>query len=493
MTIPPSQDRLLSRVRELLRAPQETDWLEFKVNYDAPEDIGEYISALSNGAALAGRNHGYLLWGIDDVSHDVVGTRFSPTRAKKGAEPLQNWLHRLLTPSVDFAFRELVVDGSKLVLLIVPKASHRPIAFRGRRYVRAGAAKKPLDAYPEKERALWRLFDQVAFERQIAAEGLSAKDVLGALDYPRHFHLLGRPPPDGADAIVAALAEDSIVARSEAGGFDVTNLGAMLLAKDLADFPRLRRKALRVIHYSGAGRLHAVAEHEFTEGYAAGFDKIALHVVARLPAKEEFDGVYLRPTTSFPEVAVRELIANALIHQDFSHAGAGPMVEVFEGRLEISNPGEPLVDTQRFVDAPPTSRNEVLASLMRRFRLCEERGSGIDRVLSEIEQRQLPAPLFEATPRATRVVLFDRKSLAEMDGQERLRACYLHACLQFVTGRRTTNGSLRERLGVLEKNASMVSRILGDAVDAGLIVVANPENGLRSRHYVPFWARPGGS
>lgn len=473
--------------------PRETEWLEFKVNYGAPQDIGEYISALSNAAALAGRDHAYMLWGIDDASHDVVGTRFSPARAKKGNEPLETWLHRGLNPSVDFAFHEVVVDGNKLVLLIVPKAYHRPIAFRGKRYVRAGSGKKRLDDYPEKERALWRLFDRIGFEQQVAADRLSAKDILQALDYPQHFYLLRQPPPDGAEAIAAALVRDSVVVRSEAGGFDVTNLGAMLLAKDLGDFPRLRRKALRVIHYRGADRLHALTEHEFTEGYASGFDKMALHVVARLPAKEEFDGVYLRPVTSFPEVAVRELIANALIHQDFAQSGAGPMVEIFEGRLEISNPGEPLVDTQRFVDATPTSRNEALASLMRRFRLCEERGSGIDRVVSEIERRQLPAPLFEAAPRSTRAVLFDRKSLAEMDGQERLRACYLHACLQFVTGSRTTNGSLRERLGVSDKNASMVSRILGEAVAAGLIVVANPENGLRSRHYVPFWAKAGAS
>ena len=97
----------------------------------------------------------------------------------------------------------------------------------------------------------------------------------------------------------------------------------------------------------------------------------------------------------FPELAVRELVANALIHQDFFVTGAGPMVEIFDDRIEITNPGEPLVDTQRFVDTPPRSRNEALASLMRRFRICEERGSGIDKVVLQVELFQLPAPLFE--------------------------------------------------------------------------------------------------
>ena len=164
------------------------------------------------------------------------------------------------------------------------------------------------------------------------------------------------------------------------------------------------------------------------------------------------------------------------------------MVEVFDGRLEISNPGEPLVDTQRFLDTPPVSRNETVASPMRRFRICEERGSGIDKVVEEIELHQLPPPRFDVPPGFTRVVLFDRKTLAQMDRQERLRACYLHACLQFVTNRRMTNGSLRERLAVPSKNASMISRVLREAIEAGLIVVANPQNGVRLRHYVPFWA-----
>lgn len=488
MTSPLNRDRLLSLVNQLRRRPQETEWLEFKVNYDAPEDIGEYISALSNAAALAGKDHAYMLWGIDDASHDAVGTRFSPARAKKGNEPLETWLHRFLNPSVDFAFHEVVADGKRLVLLSVPKAYHRPIAFRGKRYVRAGSAKKRLDDYPEKERLLWRLFDQVAFEGQVAAEGLSARDVLSMLDYVAHFDLLQQQQPDGSDAIVAALEQDGVVVRTGTGEYNIPNLGALLLAKNLGHFPRLRRKALRVICYKGKDRLHALTEQEFTDGYASGFDKMAGYVVARLPATEKFDGMFRRSVTPFPEVAVRELIANALIHQDLAEGGAGPMVEVFDGRLEVSNPGRPLVDTRRFVDASPKSRNDSVASLMRRYALCEERGTGIDRVLAEIEQRQLPAPLFEVPPRSTRVVLFDYKPLTQMDRQERLRACYLHACLQFVSRNRMTNGSLRERLGISSKNASVISRVLGETVAAGLIVVANPENGVRARHYVPFWA-----
>ena len=193
----------------------------------------------------------------------------------------------------------------------------------------------------------------------------------------------------------------------------------------------------------------------------------------------------------YPEIAIRELVANALIHQDLFVTGAGPMVEIFGDRIEITNPGEPLVDTQRFVDTPPKSRNEALASLMRRFRICEERGSGIDKVVFQVELFQLPAPLFEKPEGFTKATLFAHKPLAAMDKADRVRACYLHACLRYVTRVPMTNTSLRERFGIAEKNASMASRLLNEAVEAGLIVVADPEAGTRIRQYLPFWAAPG--
>jgi len=151
-----------------------------------------------------------------------------------------------------------------------------------------------------------------------------------------------------------------------------------------------------------------------------------------LPVNEVIEKALRKTVAVFPELAVRELVANALIHQAFFVTGAGPMVEIFDDRIEITNPGEPLVDTQRFVDTPPKSRNETLASMMRRFRICEERGSGIDKVIAQIEIYQLPAPLFEVPEGCTRVVLFAHKPLIAMDKAERVRACCLHAALKLM-------------------------------------------------------------
>ena len=108
-------------------------------------------------------------------------------------------------------------------------------------------------------------------------------------------------------------------------------------------------------------------------------------IMALVPTNEVVEQALRKTVPMYPVLAIRELVANALIHQDFFATGTGPMVELFEDRVEITNPGAPLVSTERFLDTPPKSRNEALASLMRRFRICEERGSGIDKVVFQTE------------------------------------------------------------------------------------------------------------
>lgn len=191
----------------------------------------------------------------------------------------------------------------------------------------------------------------------------------------------------------------------------------------------------------------------------------------------------------YPELALREMVANALIHQDLRISGAGPMVEVFTDRIEISNPGAPLNDLQRLLDLPPRSRNEALASFMRRIGVCEERGSGIDKVIFEIEKYQLPPPDFRIAGDNTVAVLFAPKRHTAMDATERVRACYQHACLMYVSNQRMTNASLRTRFGIEAANAATVSRFLGEALKSGVIRLGDPEGkSTKDRWYLPAWA-----
>lgn len=265
-------------------------------------------------------------------------------------------------------------------------------------------------------------------------------------------------------------------------------MGGILYAKDLNLFPALKRKAVRVIFYSDDSRINAKKEQEGGRGYAVGFTGLIDYIYDQLPANELIEGALRVDQKMFPKVALREFIANALIHQDFSVTGTGPMIEVFASRMEITNPGSPLVDTGRFIDHAPRSRNESLASLMRQMNICEERGSGVDRALSAIEVAQLPAPEFQGESGFTRVILFAYREFKDMSRVDRVRACYQHCCLRWACKDFMSNASLRQRFNIGDSNYPMVSRVIKEALDAKLIKPADPENrSKRDRRYIPAW------
>lgn len=225
MTTDRPAEYLMSLMRELCKLPQETEWVEFKVNDATPQEIGENISALSNSAALIGKASAYLVWGVENSSHAVVGTRFVPCTAKVGNEELENWLLHLLSPKINFRFFEVMVDGLSVVLLEIERAFRHPVQFQGQEFIRIGSYNKRLKDFPEKERELWRIFDRTSFEDGVAAERVRDDDVLRLLDYPAYFDLLERPLPENRDGILKALTDDGLVSPCEAGGWSITNLG----------------------------------------------------------------------------------------------------------------------------------------------------------------------------------------------------------------------------------------------------------------------------
>jgi len=481
--------QLQDLVRELISLPTEVEWVEFKHNKAIPDEIGEYISALSNSAALHGKPSAYILWGVEDGTHRVVGTTFRPRQKKVGNEELENWLLTQLDPRVDVRIHEGDIEGKEVVLFEIQQASGRPVRFRGIEYVRVGTYRKKLHDHPERERELWRVFERTPFEWGVAKEDASSDEVLTLLDYPGYFRLIKQRLPDNREAILERLAAEKIIFPTSGAGYDVANVGAILFANSLAAFGRLARKGLRVIIYSGTNRVETVREQAGNRGYAVGFTGAIGYINDQLPQNEQIGQALRREVRTYPEIAVRELVANALIHQDFSITGAGPMVEIFADRMEISNPGVPLIDTLRFIDEPPRSRNEMLASLMRRMNICEERGSGIDKVIFNVEAFQLPAPDFRVAGDSTIAVLYGPRKFSQMGREERVRACYQHACLQYVSGARMSNASLRKRLGIKDSNYPLASRIIKDTISANLVKPHGEGIGSkRDATYVPFWA-----
>jgi len=473
---------------ELCALPRETGWLELKHNNADPQEIGEYSAALANTAALEGKAHAYMLWGVDDATHELRGTNFNPAHKRIGNEELENWLLRQLAPKISFRFVPLILNSLPLVLLEVDCAYRHPVQFAGAEFIRIGTYKKRLKDFQEKERELWRVLDATPIERLPAAERVTADDVLKRLDYPSYFDLMDRPLPDGRAAILAALEADRLIEQVGGGYWNVLNLGAILLAKQMSDFSCLQRKAVRVIVYKGKGRVQTLREQSGAKGYASGFEGLIGFINGLLPVNEVIGQALRTEMQMYPELAIRELVVNALIHQDFSITGSGPMVEIFDDRMEITNPGKPLVDTSRMLDSPPRSRNEALASLMRRMGICEERGSGVDKVVFQTEFYQLPAPEFEVVGDSTRSTLFAPRPLTQMDQADRVRAVYLHACLRYVQREYMTNSSLRERFGIDPKNSATATRLMKEALSAGVVRLQDPDAPPKLRRYVPHWA-----
>ena len=280
-----------------------------------------------------------------------------------------------------------------------------------------------------------------------------------------------------------------MLSNNETGNYNITNLGALLFAKKISDFPSLERKAIRVIKYEGNDRISSASKEQVvTKGYANGFEGLIEYISNLLPNNEVLGKALRKVVPMYPEIAVRELVANAIIHQNLFMTGTSPLIEIFTNRLEITNPGVPLIDKSRFVDHPPVSRNEKLASFLRRIGVCEERGSGYDKVVFQTEVYQLPAPDIEIYNDHTKVTLFAHMEYSKMTKLDRYRACYLHACLKRVNRDYMTNASLRERFKIDAKNSSMVSRLLNEACEAGLIKISEESTSDKNRRYLPFWA-----
>ncbi len=336
---------------------------------------------------------------------------------------------------------------------------------------------------------LRRIFaeDKADFLSRPAAAGLSADDVVRLLDTQGYFDLIKLPYPAERGAVLERFASERLICSRE-GLYDITNLGALLFAKDLDEFDGLARKAPRVIVYAGKGKLSTRSDQFVPKGYAVGFETLIRYVNAQLPSNEVIGRALRETIRMYPEIAVRELIANALIHQDFEETGTSVAIELYSDRLEISSPGQPAIRTERFIDGYK-SRNERLADLMRRLRICEEKGSGIDKVIDSVEHFQLPAPDFRVSETHTTVVLFAQKPFDEMDKNDKVRACYQHCCLRYVSGEKMTNQSLRERFNLGGAKTDQMSRIIREAVNAGQIKPDDPENASkRYSKYVPFWA-----
>lgn len=429
--------------------------------------------------AIANEGGGHLVLGVEDKPpRRVVGTSAFRDPIEMAAKLFQSIGFRVDIEEVSHP------SGRVVVFAIPSRPKGTAYHYEGAYLMRSGDQLVPMS-----EDQLRRIFaeGQPNWLEEAAVKGISGQDVIQLLDTQTFFDLLKLPYPTSQEGVLARLADERLIGADH-NGYSIFNIGAILLAKTLKPFPTVRRKAARVIVYEGESKLNTKSDLTGEKGYAVGFTGLVNYVMSQLPQNEVIREAIRQEVKLVGEVVIRELLANALIHQDLVLGGGSPMVEIYANRVEISNPGEPIVPVERFIDGYQ-SRNERLADLMRRFGICEEKSSGIDRVIETVELLQLPAPEFLTGHQRTVAIIYGPRAFKEMSGSDRVRACYQHCVLQWVLRRQMSNQSLRERFGLPETSGNTVSQVISTTIEQGLIK-NDPSAPASKRYarYIPAWA-----
>lgn len=442
---------------------------------------------------MAFANHpggGYLVFG---VNRDATFRSLSIPEIESTANTLANLGRDAVECPLQIDHQGFPFNGFNLLFVHIPESAVKPVHRRGKSMddtcIRSGGTTRKASR-PEIGHLMMHSRTP-RWETAHASLLMSDEQVLKALNILPLFDMMQMNPLVRDDEKLRWMQDSGLIERQPSGGSYVTNLGAISVASELSAFPVLADKGARVIHYEGTNKIKAKSDISGRRGYALSFESLVKYVINLLPTSEVIEQTLRTTVPMYPPLALREIIANALIHQDFTVTGSRPTISIFDDRIEIVNPGAllPSKSVERIIGTHPESRNEKLANAFRLYNICEQRGSGLTRAGLAIELFGLPPIKFEEESNHFKVTLFAPKRFSKMSAAERLDACYQHALLKYVSSERMTNKSLRERLKMPEKQRSMVSRLIQEAVDHGVIAPANPASTSRKfTEYLPTWA-----
>ncbi len=379
---------LLDRLR---REPHETEWLEFKENHYEPETLGEYLSALANAACLAGKPRGYLVFGVRNQSHEVVGTTFDPHAVKaKGNQDLLIWLAMGLQPNVGFEVHVLPHAQGRVAFFEIGPAWDRPVRFYGTAFIRVGTSKTELHKHPEKERAIWsRRTDWSGHVCEGA--GVADLDPDALLKAREQFRI--KHPQQAAD--VADWDDASFLNKSRLTVRGAVTNAALLLLGRPESATLLSPAVARISWILKDAHNRELDYEHFGPPFLLQVDRVLARIrnlnVRALPSGTLFP----QEITQYDPWVIREALHNAIAHQDYGLRGRVNVVETPSSIL-IANVGTFLpgdVDKVIRQDAPlEIYRNPFLAEAMVNLNMIDTQGGGIKRMFQKQMQRFFPMP-----------------------------------------------------------------------------------------------------
>lgn len=468
--------------RSLKPVPQELNEIDWKGGLSNDnERLAQHLCAFSN--YFGG---GILVFG---VNNDASFSQMTQEEIERIVSKLDNIAQNRLFMPIQLDHEVMDYEGHALLFVYIPETREKPMYLRGKDiydcHIRS--AGHTVKASRQQVRMMVADSEGVRYEERIAKHEQTGAEVLRLLNYKKLFELLKRPVPSTQDGVLSIMEELNICHRDNTG-YSITNLGAIMFANYLSTFENMKGKSVIVRRYVGNNNRQKLFEKEGKLGYAVGFEGLVTFVM-KYTGIERIENAVREQVPTYPRVAIREFIANALVHQDFSISGMPITIEIFDNRLTITNPGYSLNDVNRLIDLPPHSRNEQMAQLMLQLGLCERRGSGVDRAVEALEKMNLPAYKAESGNDFMRISLFPKKSISDMTREERIDACYQHCCLTYADNLTMNNQSLRDRFGLNKNQGTIASHIISDTVSKGLIKPSNPDSESRKFvSYVPFYA-----
>ncbi len=477
------KDRALDLLKESLEpVPSELNEIDWKGGLSSKtERLAQHISAFANQ-----RGGGILVFG---VNNDASLFSMSSEEIEEINKTLGNIAKNNLAYSISLEHTVLEYNGHSLLFVYIPEQREKPVSLRGsdiyNSFTRSNGHTVKMSRNQVRESIA--LSDGFKYEERIVKDELTSDEVLSLLNYEQFFKMLDKNIPTSSDSILGMLKNYDFIKNASSSKWNITNLGALLFARKLSDFPTLLSRAFIVRKYVGLNNRQLETEQIGTKGYAVGFENLVDYIMKN--TSFENIEVLRENEPRYPRIAIRELVANALVHQDFSITGMPITIEIYSNRLVITNPGASLNDVNRLIDLPPHSRNEQLAQSLFMLGICERRGSGVDRAIAAIEEKNLPPIKFSSGEDFTRVTIYPQKNFKDMTQQEKIEACYQHACLRFQDNMSFNNQSLRERFQLDKNKVSVVSRIIADALEAGKIKLAD-EEGVSKKYvaYIPYYA-----
>lgn len=466
--------------------PQELNELDWKEDLSPQnEKLTKHLSAFAN---LPGG--GFLVFGIENKSGTIKG--IDKKQVDKIVEKLSNLGRDKLEPLLKIDYTIKNFNNKPILIIYIKESTIKPVHIKSagleEAYIRTGGCTRK--ASRQELGGLMLNSKTPQFEELHASKLKNEFELFNLIDFKSIYTLLNKPIPQDKEQVLHWLKEEKMIEEIDGAGFYITNFGAIAAARNINEFDSISRKAIRLVKYHGVSKKETDKEFPGTKGYAIGFSSMISFVKNIVPGSEIIKNALRKETSVFPEIALRELIANALIHQDFTIRGSGPMIEIFDDRIEISNPGRllPSKKIDRLIRTTPESRNEILAAAFRRYNICEERGSGFEKAVSAIELFGLPPLKFENLENSFRVTMYMPKKFSKMMPAERVEAAYQHSIIKYYSSSSMTNSSLRERFKMHEKQRPQISIVIKDALKKGKIKHKNPNSSsTKFAEYIPYW------